>query len=219
VRDGREIANGVADRRDRAAEGGAGLAGLAAALHLAGRGRVVTVVERETVPGGRAGPLDCDGYLMDTGPTVLTMPDIVEHTLAAVGESLPGWLELTRLDPAYHAMFADGSALEVHTDARPTSLDTDAMALTVAGPQRPGPGCTGVTATRNGSVGCTRTGRARAGASQRAAAGRLHSSRSCCGGSSRGRLLRGTSHGVLLQEQRTYLPINRCLFRFKLSKE
>jgi phytoene desaturase len=95
---------------------GAGLAGLAAALHLAGRGRSVHVVERETVPGGRAGRLDRGGYRMDTGPTVLTMPDIVADTLAAVGESLDGRLQLTRLTPAYHAMFADGSQLEVHAD-------------------------------------------------------------------------------------------------------
>ena len=109
---------------------GAGLAGLAAALHLAGRGRSVTVVERETVPGGRAGRLDCGGYRMDTGPTVLTMPDLIEDTLAAVGESLASRLDLIRLEPAYHAMFADGSELDVHTDP-------DAMAEAVtrfAGP-------------------------------------------------------------------------------------
>ena len=67
---------------------GAGLAGLSAALHLAGRGRSVTVVEREDFPGGRAGRLDVGGYRIDTGPTVLTMPDIVEETLNAVGETL-----------------------------------------------------------------------------------------------------------------------------------
>jgi phytoene desaturase len=104
---------------------GAGLAGLAAALHLAGRGRAVTVVERETFPGGRAGRLDTGGYRIDTGPTVLTMPDVVEETLAAVGETLAGRLDLVRLDPAYRAMFADGSQLDVHTDA-------DAMADAVA---------------------------------------------------------------------------------------
>ena len=109
---------------------GAGFAGLAAALHLAGRGRSVTVLERAPVPGGRAGRLDLGDYRMDTGPTVLTMPEIVDETLTAVGESLPGWLALTRLDPAYRAMFADGSGLDVHTDA-------DAMADAVrefAGP-------------------------------------------------------------------------------------
>ncbi|HEY0936880.1 MAG TPA: phytoene desaturase family protein [Trebonia sp.] len=96
---------------------GAGLAGLAAALHLAGRGRSVTVVERESFPGGRAGRLDTGGYRIDTGPTVLTMPDIIEDTLAAVGETLTGRLDLVRLDPAYRARFADGSQLDVHTDA------------------------------------------------------------------------------------------------------
>ena len=35
---------------------GAGLAGLATALHLLGAGRRVTVVERDPTPGGRAGP-------------------------------------------------------------------------------------------------------------------------------------------------------------------
>ena len=34
---------------------GAGLAGLSAAMRLAGAGRQVTLLERETVPGGRAG--------------------------------------------------------------------------------------------------------------------------------------------------------------------
>jgi phytoene desaturase len=109
---------------------GAGLAGLAAALHLAGRGRAVTVVERADAPGGRAGRIDVGEYRIDTGPTVLTMPDVIEDTLAAVGETVAGRLDLVRLDPAYRAMFADGSELDVHTDA-------DAMADAVtrfAGP-------------------------------------------------------------------------------------
>jgi phytoene desaturase len=41
----------------------------------------------------------------------------VEETLAAVGETLSGRLDLMRLEPAYRAMFADGSELDVRTDA------------------------------------------------------------------------------------------------------
>jgi phytoene desaturase len=115
----------VSGKTGRVVVVGAGLAGLAAALHLAGRGRDVTVVEREPTPGGRAGRLDVDGYRIDTGPTVLTMPGLLAGTLAAVGEDLAGRLDLVRLDPAYRAAFADGSELEVHTDA-------DAMADAVA---------------------------------------------------------------------------------------
>ena len=100
---------------------GAGLAGLSTALHLLGAGRRVTIVERESFPGGRAGRLDVTdehgGYRLDTGPTVLTMPDLLDSAFAAVGESTADRLDLVRLDPAYRAEFADGSAIAVHTDA------------------------------------------------------------------------------------------------------
>ncbi|QXV57843.1 phytoene desaturase family protein [Amycolatopsis sp. TNS106] len=96
---------------------GAGLSGLAAALHLAGRGRSVTVLERDAGPGGLAGRVERKGYLLDTGPTVLTMPSILRDTFGAVGAELSEELPLTRLDPAYVARFADGSTLPVHTDA------------------------------------------------------------------------------------------------------
>ena len=96
---------------------GAGLSGLSAAMQLAGRGRAVTVVERYPFPGGRMGQADIRGYRIDTGPTVLTMPDIIEDAFAAVGASMDDHLELALVDPAYRASFADGSSLDVHTDA------------------------------------------------------------------------------------------------------
>jgi phytoene desaturase len=95
---------------------GAGLGGLSAALHLAGAGRQVTVLERETVAGGRCGLLVDGGYRFDTGPTVLTMPELVADPLNAVGEELGDWLNLHRLDPAYRARFADGSSIDVRAD-------------------------------------------------------------------------------------------------------
>ena len=95
---------------------GAGLGGLSAAMHLAGCGRRVTVVEREAVPGGRCGLIHDHGYRFDTGPTVLTMPDLLAQPFAALGEELGDWLTLHRLDPAYRARFADGSAIDVRAD-------------------------------------------------------------------------------------------------------
>jgi phytoene desaturase len=101
---------------DRIVVIGAGLGGLSAALHLAGAGREVTVLERAAEPGGRAGVLRSAGYTFDTGPTVLTMPDLLEQTFNAVGEKSSNWLTLQQLDPAYRATFADGSQLNVHSD-------------------------------------------------------------------------------------------------------
>ena len=95
---------------------GAGLGGLSAALRLAGAGRKVTVVERESVPGGRNGLLNKEGYAFDTGPSVLTMPDLIQDALACVGEDLKDWLELMPLKPLYRAFYHDGSTLDVHAE-------------------------------------------------------------------------------------------------------
>ncbi|WP_370331003.1 phytoene desaturase family protein [Mycolicibacterium hippocampi] len=113
---------------DRVVVVGAGLAGLSAALHLAGRGRAVTVIERGAHPGGRVGRADISGYRLDTGPTVLTMPDIIDDTFAAVGESTAARLDLHPVLPAYRADFADGSSLDVHSDAAAMTAEIERFA-------------------------------------------------------------------------------------------
>ncbi len=109
---------------DRVVVVGAGLGGLSAALRLAGAGRTVTVLEREPVPGGRAGRLELDGYSFDTGPTVLTMPELIADALDCVGERLEDWLDLDPVDPLYRAYYPDGSTLDVRADV-------DAMAAEI----------------------------------------------------------------------------------------
>ncbi|MFF5105169.1 phytoene desaturase family protein [Streptomyces sp. NPDC000134] len=118
----------VPGRTDHVVVVGAGLAGLSAALHLLGAGRRVTVVERAPLPGGRAGRLDRGGYRMDTGPTVLTMPDLADEAFAAVGERLRDRVDLIPLHPAYRARFADGSSLDVHTDAAAMEAEVERFA-------------------------------------------------------------------------------------------
>jgi len=95
---------------------GAGLAGLAAGCHLAGRGHDVLVTERESLPGGRAGRETAAGFVFDTGPSVLTMPQLIADTLGAAGVQLADVLTLRRLDPAYRAVYADGSTLRVRAE-------------------------------------------------------------------------------------------------------
>lgn len=97
---------------------GAGLGGLSTALRLAGAGREVTIIEREAVPGGRNGLLVDQGYRFDTGPTVLTMPSLIDDALSAVGEKLSDWLELIPLRPLYRAFYHDGSQLDVFPDTQ-----------------------------------------------------------------------------------------------------
>ena len=92
---------------------GAGLGGLSAACHLAGRGHEVVVLEKADQPGGRAGLLEVDGYRFDTGPVVLTMAGILADVFAAAGTDMADHLSLFPVDPMYRACFPDGSQLRL----------------------------------------------------------------------------------------------------------
>jgi phytoene desaturase len=92
---------------------GAGFGGLAAAIRLAAAGVTVTLCERDAVPGGRAGRVTDQGYAFDTGPSVVTMPELFDDLFALAGEDRADHVELVRLDPAYRAVFHDDSELRV----------------------------------------------------------------------------------------------------------
>jgi phytoene desaturase len=111
----------VSGRTDHVVVVGAGLAGLSAAMRLAGAGRRVTVLERESAPGGRAAvravPAPGGGeYRFDPGPSVLTMPDLIADCFDVLGEEMTDWLNLRPVAPLYRTTFADGSSLDVHAD-------------------------------------------------------------------------------------------------------
>ncbi len=92
---------------------GAGLGGLSAAAHLAGAGHDVTIVERDAIPGGRAGMITEQGFRLDNGPTVLTMPNLLEDAFNAAGAEMKDFISINPVDPMYRAVYADGSTLFV----------------------------------------------------------------------------------------------------------
>lgn len=104
---------------------GAGLAGLSAALRLVGAGRRVTVLEREAIPGGRAGVVEDSGFRFDNGPTVLTMPELIADAFESVDEQMSDWLELHPVTPLYRAWYHDGSHLDVHADTETMTAEVE----------------------------------------------------------------------------------------------
>jgi phytoene desaturase len=104
---------------------GAGLAGLSAACHLRGAGHDVLVLERDPTAGGRAHDLHRDGFRFDAGPTVFTMPELVDDCFRALGADPRQYLQVTPVDPLYRTTFADGSVLHVRRGR-------DAMAAEIA---------------------------------------------------------------------------------------
>src|SRR6266496_4665260 len=97
---------------------GAGIGGIVAATHLAQHGIKVTVIEKNSRPGGRCDRIFRDGHHFDTGPTLLVMPLLYEAEFQALGASMREMLDLQRVDPTYHLVFDDGSQLALTSDMK-----------------------------------------------------------------------------------------------------
>jgi len=95
---------------------GAGVGGIAAAAHLAQRGMSVTVIEKNTRPGGRCDHFSREGHCFDTGPTLMIFPHLYEAEFGALGASMQEMLQPQRIDPTYHLVFDDGRQLALTSD-------------------------------------------------------------------------------------------------------
>jgi len=95
---------------------GGGLAGLAAACTLGARGHRVVLFEKNEWLGGKAAQFEQDGYRFDMGPTILTVPRVLERIFAEAGLKMAERLDLRRLDPQWRCFFEDGSVLDLRQD-------------------------------------------------------------------------------------------------------
>ena len=101
---------------------GAGVGGLVAALSLARQGVAVTLVEKESVPGGKMRRIEVGGAGIDSGPTVFTMRWIFEAIFADAGESLEAHLKLTPLALLARHAWGPQQRLDLFAD-RAASID------------------------------------------------------------------------------------------------
>jgi len=102
---------------------GSGMGGLAVAARLSALGHRVLVVERAPTYGGKLARLERDGFVFDTGPSLLTLPAVyrdlflktaVRRRAAALEENV----ELVSVDPAFHYRFPDGVELDLPDRSR-----------------------------------------------------------------------------------------------------
>jgi len=107
---------------------GGGLGGLAAAAVLAARGHAVTLFDKNPWLGGKAAVLEAEGFRFDMGPTILTVPMVLERIFAEAGERLADRLDLIRLDPQWRCFFEDGATLDLVEDVEAMTRRLDGFA-------------------------------------------------------------------------------------------
>lgn len=87
---------------------GSGFSGLSAACFMAKNGWQVNVLEKHSIPGGRARKFEAEGFTFDMGPSWYWMPDIFERFFNQFGKTVSEYYTLLRLDPSYRVYFPGG---------------------------------------------------------------------------------------------------------------
>lgn len=95
---------------------GAGIGGLSAAIYLRRAGYEVTIYEKNPEPGGKLSRLVDEGCTFDLGPTVLTMPFVLEDLFRAGGARLKDYLRLLPVEPTCRYNWSDGTRFDAYSD-------------------------------------------------------------------------------------------------------
>ncbi|GAB5465481.1 MAG: phytoene desaturase family protein [Candidatus Kapaibacteriales bacterium] len=95
---------------------GSGLAGLSAAIRLAHDGYNVTVLEKNKTVGGKVNTHCGNGFTFDIGPTLLTMPHVLEELFDSLGLELENELDIHKIDPICRYFWDDGSSIDAIHD-------------------------------------------------------------------------------------------------------
>ncbi|MEM9226736.1 MAG: phytoene desaturase [Verrucomicrobiota bacterium] len=91
---------------------GSGFGGLAAAIRTQAKGYDVTLLEMRDKPGGRAYVYEDQGFTYDAGPTIVTVPFVLDELAEVAGKELKDYIEIVPCDPFYRIYFDDGQIFD-----------------------------------------------------------------------------------------------------------
>ena len=89
---------------------GAGIGGLALSIRLANQGFKVTIFEKNSYPGGKLSELTTNGFRFDKGPSLFTMPSLIDELTYLQGSA--NSFEYQKLDVITNYFYSDGTQLK-----------------------------------------------------------------------------------------------------------
>lgn len=115
-------------KREKAIVIGAGIGGLATACLLAVEGIRTTVFEKNGTPGGKMQEYVNSGFRFDTGPSLLTMPFLLEKLFSKCGRDLSDYIEFTEPDPICRYFYSDGTQFDSYSNPEKAVIEVEKIA-------------------------------------------------------------------------------------------
>ncbi|MFW5883404.1 MAG: phytoene desaturase [Verrucomicrobiota bacterium] len=103
-------------KKGRAVVIGSGFGGLAAAIRTRAKGYETLLLEQRDKPGGRAYVYEDQGFTYDAGPTIVTVPFVLDELAEVAGKRLADYVDLVPCDPFYRIYFNDGRVFDYRGD-------------------------------------------------------------------------------------------------------
>lgn len=95
---------------------GAGIGGIAVAIRLAVKGYKVNVFEANDYPGGKLSEIEQAGFRFDAGPSLFTLPNLVDELFQLAGKNPTDFFRYKRLDTICNYFYEDGTRINAYKD-------------------------------------------------------------------------------------------------------
>lgn len=109
----------------RAAIVGSGIGGIASAIRLRKLGYRVDVFEKNAYPGGKLTSFSWKGYHFDAGPSLFTLPHLVDELFELWDRNPRDYFEYERLDVACRYQWDDGTVLHSYSSPEKFGVEVE----------------------------------------------------------------------------------------------
>lgn len=93
---------------------GAGIGGIASAIRMARKGYKVQVFEANSYPGGKLSEFTDKGYRFDAGPSLFTLPHLVDELFTTSGKNPRDYFNYQRLETVCNYFYENGTFFKAY---------------------------------------------------------------------------------------------------------
>lgn len=104
---------------------GSGIAGISAAIRLKVKGYEVSVYEANSYPGGKLTEINVGDYRFDAGPSLFTMPHLVDELFVLAGKNPTDYFTYIQKKIACNYFYDDGTTLKGYAEPNAFSEEVE----------------------------------------------------------------------------------------------